>query len=420
MFNSLRLRLALSHGLVIVAILVVLGGIGQALLARELDRSATREVQVAAAQELDRLTESGTLTNPPDSDLPARSPIRIGVFDPSGRAVDSDETTPSWLHPGRPGVVDIHVDGQPVRTVTAPVVVGGRRIGTVVAARSLAAEATLLHRVRLLLLVGGIAAVAASMIAGWLLAGRALRPVRRAYAAQAAFAADASHELRTPLTFVRQGVEVMAEDRPGLGRQVLGEMDYLSSLIDRLLQLARADDGQLHLSAGPVDVPAVCTAAARRARVARGVRIETGGQGRPIAIGDAPGVEAALDAVCENVAVHGGGTADLRWRTDGAGVVIEVADHGPGLPPEQRREAFRRFYRADPVRAREKGGAGLGLSIARELLLAQGGSISLDDTPGGGLTVRMQLPLVEAGAPDDLRSQPERRPAADLHLPAAD
>ena len=274
---------ALPRRVVILTILVFLGVLGQALLARELDRSATREVQVAAAQEVDRLSESGTLTNPPDSDLPARSPIRVGVFDPSGRAVDSDETTPSWLHPGRPGVVDIHVDGQPVRTVTAPVVANGRRIGTVVAARSLAAEATLLHRVRLLLLVGGIAAVAASMLAGWLLAGRALRPVRAGLRGpggvrrgRLARAADAAH--------VRPagGRGLGRRPDPALGRQVLGEMDYLSSLIDRLLQLARADDGSLHLSAGPVDVAAVCTAAARRARVARGVRIETGGQGRPI------------------------------------------------------------------------------------------------------------------------------------------
>ncbi len=418
MITSLRLRLALSHGLVILAILVVLGGTGQALLARELDRSATREVEVAAAQEVDRLSESGTLADPPDSDLPARSPIRIGVFDPTGRAVDSDEHTPAWLRPGVRGPVDVQVAGQPVRMVTAPVVVAGHRIGTVVAARSLAAETSLLHRVRLLLLFGGILAVAASMLAGWLLAGRALRPVRRAYAAQAAFAADASHELRTPLTFVRQGVEVMADDRPGLGRQVLGEVDYLSSLIDRLLQLARADDGRLHLAPGPVDVAAVCTAAARRARASRGVRIETGGRSRPIALGDAPAVEAALDAVCENVAVHGGGMADLRWSARGDHVEIEVADHGPGLPPEHRRQAFRRFYRADPVRAREHGGAGLGLSIARELMLAQGGSISLADTPGGGLTVRLELPRAEAGAPDDPRPQHSPRPPAGL--PATD
>jgi signal transduction histidine kinase len=413
MFHSLRLRMALSHGGVILLILVVLGGVGQALLARELDRSATRELNVALAQVVDRLTESRTLVNPPDSDLPERSPIRIAVYDPAGRSVDGDESTPAWLRPRGPGVVDIHVAGQQVRTVTESVRVGGHLLARVVVARSLAAEAALLHRVRLLLLFGGLAAVAASALAGWLLAGRALRPVRRAYAAQAAFAADASHELRTPLTFVRQGVEVLGEDRPELGRQVLGEVDYLSSLIDRLLQLARADDAQLHLAAEPVDVAAVCAAAARRARAARGVRVTVDGRGAPVALGDAAASEAALDAVLENVAVHGGGEALIRWRTAPRRVVIEVADHGPGLTPEDRRRAFRRFYRADPVRAREDGGAGLGLSIARELILAQGGSISLVDTPGGGLTVRVELPLaVEPTTPAEPASPAAAAPTA--------
>ncbi|HXJ62214.1 MAG TPA: HAMP domain-containing sensor histidine kinase [Actinomycetota bacterium] len=395
MFHSLRLRMALSHGAVILTILVFLGVLGQALLARQLDRSATTELRLAVAQAADRLTESQSLSNPPDSDLPGSLPIRVGVFGPGGRPVDGDEPTPEWLHPRGTGILDIRVAGQPVRTITQPVREQGRLIGTVVAARSLVAEASLVHRVRLLLLFGGVMAVAASMLAGWLLAGRALRPVRRAYAAQAAFAADASHELRTPLAFVRQGVEVLAERDDGrpLGRQVVGEVDYLSSLLDRLLQLARADDGRLHLAAEPIDVAAACAASTRRARVARGVVVEAGGTGRPIVRGDATAIEAALDAVLENVALHGGGSADLRWRAEGGVAVIEVADHGPGLAPEHRQQAFRRFFRADPVRAREHGGAGLGLSIARELVLAQGGSIELDDTPGGGLTVRLGVPL---------------------------
>jgi len=411
MFRSLRLRLALSHGAVILTILVFLGLLGQALLAQQLDRSATNELQLAVAQAVDRLSESKSVANPPDSDLPERSPIRVGVFSPDGRPVDGDETTPRWLHSRGAGVADIRVAGQPVRTITRPVEGTGRLIGTVVAARSLAAEASLMHRVRLLLLFGGVLAVAASMLAGWLLAGRALRPVRRAYEAQAAFAADASHELRTPLAFIRQGAEVMAERDEGrpLGRQVVGEVDYLSSLIDRLLQLARADDGRLHLVAEPVDVASVCAASARRARVARGVRVEVGGAGQPIVRGDARAVESALDAVLENVAVHGGGSADLRWRVGANLAAIEVVDHGPGLAPEHRQQAFRRFFRADPVRAREHGGAGLGLSIARELVLAQGGSISLNDTRGGGLTVRIELPLDPAATA--VVAEPEAEPA---------
>ena len=72
--------------------------------------------------------------------------------------------------------------------------------------------------------------------------------------------------------------------------------------------------------------------------------------------------------------------------------MVSVADHGSGLPSDQIASAFERFFRADPARARESGGAGLGLPLARSLVLAQDGAIWLDETPGGGLTVNLAFP----------------------------
>src|SRR5205085_11536659 len=119
--------------------------------------------------------------------------------------------------------------GEPVRIVTVHATDGGAPIATAVAGRSLAPERSLLHRVRLLLLFGSLLAAVLALFAGWWLAGRAVRPVERAYRAQAEFAADASHELRTPLTFIRSGVEVLAPAEPALGAEVLAEIDYLTS-----------------------------------------------------------------------------------------------------------------------------------------------------------------------------------------------
>jgi signal transduction histidine kinase len=107
---------------------------------------------------------------------------------------------------------------------------------------------------------------------------------------------------------------------------------------------------------------------------------------------DPVALHAALDAVMENVARHGGGKATLTIAPDDGHVSIEVADHGAGLSPDQRRRAFERFYRADPARNREDGGAGLGLSLAKALVEAQHGSIRLAETPDGGLTVAIQIP----------------------------
>jgi len=270
-----------------------------------------------------------------------------------------------------------------------------------VAERSLVSERTLVHRVRVLLVLGGIAAVLASMMAGWLLAGRASRPVKRAYEAQASFAADASHELRTPLAFIRSGVEVLAEDDPPrsssrraeLGGEVLSEIDNLSGLAERLLLLARADRGGLRLSTQPVDLGDVCRSSVKRASVARGLRIDVRSVNGVRAVADPVATGAVIDVLLENVAVHGGGRAELTCEVEDGRAVVSVSDHGPGLDNTDRAAAFDRFFRADPARARDTGGTGLGLAIAKSLVEAQHGSIWLEPTDGGGATVRVALPL---------------------------
>jgi signal transduction histidine kinase len=401
MFRSLRFRMAASHAGAVLVILVILGGIGQAILEHSLNRDATAELRNAAAQQIDHFVESGRLDETPDADMSSQSAVRVGAFRPDGTPVVAPgEHLPEWFRPSSARVVDTHVRGQPVRMVTIPVRRSGRLFGFVVAARSTKPEASTLHRVRLLLLFGGFAAVLASLAAGWWLAGRAAKPVRRAYEAQANFAADASHELRTPLTYIRSAVEVMAEKDQALGGDVLEEIDYLTGLTQRLLLLARADRGALGIERRPVDLDEVCRSAARRARQAHGVRISMPERnGSLMALGDRVAAEAALDAVLENVAMHGGGVAELDWYRDGDRATVTVADRGPGMQAGEAASAFERFSRADSSRTRQSGGAGLGLPLARSLVLAQSGSIWLEASPGGGLTVKMAFPAT-SGAPN--------------------
>lgn len=391
LFRSLRVRMALSHAAVLALILLVLGGVGYVLLASRLHHDAAAAVRAAAVDEADRLRRNGPVAIPPDDDVPSATAVQTAIYLPGGRALGESARVPPWLRPQRATSTTIDVRGERALIVTLHVVARGRTVGTAVAGTSLEPQDTLLRRVRLLLLIGGLLGVVVSLWAGWWLAGRAARPVRDAYDAQASFASNASHELRTPLAFVRTGVEVLAERDPPLGEQVLGEIDYLTALTERLLGMARMRADVPRRTQPVADVAAACRASvARNARVHR-VRTEVDLEGAPAAAADPVALEAVLDAVLENVARHGGGIAKLTVRRSDGHVDIAVADHGAGLAPELRARAFDRFFRADPARTRSEGGAGLGLSLARSIVETQGGRIWLEETPGGGLTTRIEL-----------------------------
>ncbi len=313
MFRSLRWRMALSHAAVLIVILVALGSMVQLLLARSLDRSATNDLLALADGQAEKIEETGQADTPFDHDSPSASTVRIAVFvQPQDLLVGPADEVPSWLRHYSSRVTNLTVRGEHVRVVAVPAVHDGFTVAWVAAGRSLAVEEALLHRIRLLMLAGGSLAVIASLLAGWWLAGRAVRPIEHAYAAQAGFAADASHEFRTPLTFIRAGVEVLAEHDPDLGGEVLGEVDHLTEVTQRLLLLARAERDGVGLDRVPFDLAEVCRSAAHRSVGAHANVVNLDGPEHQPVTGDPIALEAALDALLENVHVHGAGVAELR------------------------------------------------------------------------------------------------------------
>jgi two-component system, OmpR family, sensor kinase len=216
------------------------------------------------------------------------------------------------------------------------------------------------------------------------------------------FVADASHELRTPLTSIRgyaelfrRGADTRPEDLSKTMRRIEEEAARMGVLVDDLLLLARLDQGR-PLDREEVDVAGVATDAVDAARVVDPDRpIELRVAGPAVVSGDPGRLRQVIDNLLSNVRVHtpAGSSAEVEVRTEGDHVVLAVTDHGPGLPDEVAGRAFERFYRGDPARSRETGGAGLGLSIVSAIVEAHGGSVSVRSVEVGGARFEVRLPI---------------------------
>lgn len=225
-----------------------------------------------------------------------------------------------------------------------------------------------------------------------------------AFQRQRQFTADASHELRTPLTSIKLQTEIaLQRDRdPAEYREVLiavnAEVDRMTRLIENLLTLARADAAQIPLTRGIVDVGALVNSAADHVRpVALAGGISLGVEAGPTVsiVGDDDLLLQMLLNLLDNAVKYtpAGGAITAGWRAVDGSVEIFVSDTGAGIAPEHLPHVFDRFYRADPSRSRTAGGAGLGLSIARWIAEAHGGSMTAESVPGEGSTFTARLPL---------------------------
>jgi two-component system OmpR family sensor kinase len=280
---------------------------------------------------------------------------------------------------------------------------------------------------------------------------------RRSEVRMRQFVADASHELRTPLTTIRGFAELYRQrgglengangipraDLDRIMRRLEQEASRMGVLVEDLLLLARLDQ-QRPLDTRPVDLLTLAADAVHDARVMapqRSINLTVEPGAAPIVLGDEVRLRQVIGNLMSNALVHtpdgtpvevrirpgtpdgeragppvpsgtvpqgqasaprsGVPGAPRRWPT----VQVEVADHGPGLTPEQADRVFERFYRADQARSRQAGGTGLGLAIVSALVTAHGGTVTAEPTPGGGATFRIVLPLAPEVVDHDIPSE---------------
>jgi signal transduction histidine kinase len=208
-----------------------------------------------------------------------------------------------------------------------------------------------------------------------------------------AMMADVSHQLRTPLAALRLRLDLLAQDvDAAAGAELAGaqdEISRLSRLVDGLLAVARAENAVVGPAAVAVDeVIADRVAAWRPVAEERGVALAGHcPAGLPARLGEGQ-LEQVLDNLLANAldAVPPGGNVTVSAAPDGPGTRIVVADDGPGMSAQRQSTAFRRFA------STSGSGAGLGLAIVHRLVTVNGGSAALTDSPGGGLTVTLDLP----------------------------
>jgi two-component system OmpR family sensor kinase/two-component system sensor histidine kinase BaeS len=227
--------------------------------------------------------------------------------------------------------------------------------------------------------------------------------------------ADVAHELRTPLSVVQGNLRAILDDVYPLEKaeiaRLYDETRLLNRLVDDLRELALADAGQLRLNLLPIDVASKIQATTSNlalAAEAQGVMLD------PRVPGGLPPVQAdpdRLDQVLRNLLVNAlrhtpaGGSVAVTAAQVGDAIEIAVVDTGEGIAPEDLPHVFERFWRADLARARTRsprpdggelrwaGGSGLGLSVARSLVEAQGGQIWVESTEDEGTTFRFTLPI---------------------------
>lgn len=344
----------------------------------------------------------------------------------------------------------------PVRVVAVPAGTAADPL-TVLVARSMADVRHSTHVVRTILLVAFPLLVAVLAGVAWRVVGATLRPVealRRgaeeitgragagrlpvpasadeihrlavtlngmlgrlesARVRQRAFVSDAAHELRSPLTNIRTELEVAQRladrtDWTAVTANLLADTDRLSRLVDDLLLLARLDETPTARGTGPVELGALLTEVA--ARYPSPPVLVTPPVGPLWTVGTVEELRRVLANLVDNAVRHAHGSVMLAASaaaptvgstvTPGVGAyhLVTVTDDGPGIAVADRERVFDRFTRLDDGRARDDGGAGLGLAIVRELVRRAGGGITLTDAPEQrGLRVCLLLPALPAEDP---------------------
>ncbi len=245
--------------------------------------------------------------------------------------------------------------------------------------------------------------LAALVVTGITLMGRAVAEQIRLARLQTEFVANVSHELRTPLTSIRMFVETLQSGRvtePERVQECLGivadESERLTRKIERVLSWARLEAGrrlyEMELLSAQQVIDA-SLAAFQTVQLDQPVQVSTTvANGLPHLMADSDALVEVFLNLLSNARKYGGTQIKIDARADRGGVVISVTDNGPGIPVAERKRIFEKFYRPDLLQTRRAEGSGLGLAIVKAIVQAHNGRVTVESAPGKGARFAVWLP----------------------------
>lgn len=418
--GALRLRLTAWYASTFLAILLLLGAGLFVAVRRQISdqlrdslRAATAElIRAARTREAESASAHGAVVDAVEElRIPDRS---LYLLDGDGTPV-KPEQAPEWTRELARRATSKGLDDEQPTGRDDALLVHAQRFrlssGNEMIAVAAANQVELEDRYATLIATfGGAATIALLLVAagGWLLARRSTLPAERTIAYMRRFMADAAHELRTPLAVLRSRTEIALQQsrEPGAYVHALEGIEQdtqrLTRIVEDLLTLARADAGERPIERKRVyldDIALDTATAMREIAEARGVTLSVDEFEEAVVDGDAALLGQLVMILLDNAVkfTPAGGTVRLTVSATGGRAVMSVADTGIGIPPEQIGRVFERFYRGDPARTHRtddgsRGGAGLGLAIARWIADAHGAQITLDSSPGTGTRATVSFP----------------------------
>lgn len=288
---------------------------------------------------------------------------------------------------------------------TDPSVDGAEYLQTIVNVDS---EVAILDQFTVTLITGLTVALLISAGASYLLSRKTLRPIAEAWEKQTEFVQNASHELRTPLTVIRTTQEILLEepnariiDKFEDISITIEEAGRLSRLTKDLLALTTADAEDDRIDPKEVDLGNLANSMAAAYEdlvVAEGKTLAVSAADRALVQGDPDKLRQLLAILLDNALKYTeeDGTISMFVEIRGSSTILRVSDNGVGVSEQDLGRVFDRFYRADKARSRETGGNGLGLSIAKSIMDAHGGTIRMDRNASCGVTVTATFKRIAA------------------------